>query len=422
MPVVIAPEYTQRILDWEGWKVEQVKRLGTYQCVADVDLYTVWFYDVPDAFVTFLYRGTIPDTELVLGRTQEQNDAAVAEFEADFLPGANATLNKKASSNNVAGVAAAKGLGGYLPNPSNTPYQPASEELVSLYVDGEGSLVSRGSVLTDEGSFRNDFTGESLTQELSGTSTFTSGSPYVVGSGSLFLSEVQRTAYVKPSMGDETTWGKVARIITDTRLQLTEPYSGETISGSMLQAEAIPFYWGPTTGQLGVSGSKINISSGVSGSSGIGFHREGDYGPMKLTGWLSLTNRQPSHRSWIGFQDDPTPASASYGVICEFSGSEIGSGSFVTFYHGEEERTNFAFPSGSTTNDQLKYVFEVTPETCSLSIGNTQVAVHELHIPAPYDDMELVAGIEVGEDSDESSMQIDCVLFQNFNLIASRQH
>lgn len=43
MPVVIAPQYTQRILDWEDWKVEQAKRLGTYQCVADNDAYIVWF-------------------------------------------------------------------------------------------------------------------------------------------------------------------------------------------------------------------------------------------------------------------------------------------------------------------------------------------------------------------------------------------
>lgn len=53
MPVVIAPQYTQRILDWEDWKVEQAKRLGTYQCVADNDAYIVWFYDIPDAFVVF---------------------------------------------------------------------------------------------------------------------------------------------------------------------------------------------------------------------------------------------------------------------------------------------------------------------------------------------------------------------------------
>lgn len=419
MPVVIAPQYTQRILDWSEWKADQAKRDGIHQVVDDPEMYTIWFYDPPDAFVTFIHKGAIPDTDLALGKTQEDNDAAKAEFEADFLSTANESLNKKATSNHVAGVAAAKGLGGYLPNPSNTPYQPASEELVSLYVDGEGSLVSRGSVLTDEGSFRNDFTGDTLAIPLTGTATFTFGSPYVVGSGSLFTSEVQRTAYVKPLDGDDTTWGKVARIVSDTRLQLVEAFQGTTVSGSIVQAEAIPFFWGDTTGQISVSGSKAHINSGVSGSSGIGFYREGDYGPMKVTGWLSLDNRRTEQRFWFGFQDEPIPSSASYGVICEFSGSSAASGAFVTFFHGETERTEFAIPSGSSL-DQVKYTIYVTPESCYLDIGAQRMANHELHIPGPYDEMNLCAGFEVNSDSAESTASIDCVLFQNFNLLATK--
>ena len=421
MPVVIAPQYTQRILQWGDWKAEQEKRDGIYQVVDDLDMYTIWFYDTPDAFVTFIYKGDIPDTDVALGRTQGDNDAAKTEFETSFLPAANATLNKKATSNHVAGVAAAKGLGGYLPNPSNTPYQPASEELVSLYVDGEGSLVSRGAVLTDEGSFRNDFSGDALATVLTGTATFALGSSYVVGSGSLFTTEVQRTAYVKPADGDNTTWGKVARIISDTRLQLVDAFQGTTVSGSIAQAEAIPFFWGNTTGQISVSGSKAHINSGVSGSSGIGFYREGDYGPMKITGWLSLDSRKPEQRFWFGFQDEPIPASASYGVICEFSGSSAASGAFVTFYHGEYERTEFVMPSGSSS-DQLKYTIYVTPESCYLDIGTQRMALHELHIPGPYDEMNLCSGFEVRGDSTESVASIDCVLFQNFDLLATKPY
>lgn len=103
MPVVIAPQYTQRILQWSDWKAEQVKRNGIFQVVEDPDMYTIWFYDTPDAFITFIHKGTIPDTDIALGRTQGDNDAAKTEFEADFLSIANETLNRKASSNHVAG-------------------------------------------------------------------------------------------------------------------------------------------------------------------------------------------------------------------------------------------------------------------------------------------------------------------------------
>lgn len=198
-----------------------------------------------------------------------------------------------------------------------------------------------------------------------------------------------------------------------------EPYQGATISGSIVQAPVIPFSWGNTTGQISVSGSKAHIASGVSGSSGKGFYREGDYGPMKVAGWISIDNRRADQRIWFGFQDDPIPASASYGVICEFSGTVASSAAFVTFFHGEEERTEFAIPSGSTAS-QLKYTIQVTPENCKLEVGTDTVATHELHIPGPYDEMALCAGFEVLQDSDESIASIDCILFQNFNLIATK--
>lgn len=274
-------------------------------------------------------------------------------------------------------------------------------------------------MLTDEGSFRNDFGGNALTSSLTGTATFTLNSSYVTGSGSLFTTEVEKTSYIKPADGDDTTWCKIAKIISDTSLQLVEPYQGATISGSIVQAPVIPFSWGNTTGQISVSGSKAHIASGVSGSSGKGFYREGDYGPMKVAGWISIDNKRADQRIWFGFQDDPIPASASYGVICEFSGTVASSAAFVTFFHGEEERTEFAIPSGSTAS-QLKYTIQVTPENCKLEVGTDTVATHELHIPGPYDEMALCAGFEVLQDSDESIASIDCILFQNFNLIATK--
>jgi hypothetical protein len=202
MPVYIAPHYTQRILFWDEWKTEVENRYGVHQVVTDPNLYTVWFYDYHDVFIVYLHRNGIPDTETALGRTQGDLDAEILDFETNYLPTANASLEKKAA-NKVAAVAAAKGLGGYLPNPSNNPYMPASDELVSLYVDGEGSLASRGTVLTDEGSFRNDFNADDLATPVTGLASFTSGSQHVYGSGSAFISEISKTGYIRPYTGDD---------------------------------------------------------------------------------------------------------------------------------------------------------------------------------------------------------------------------
>lgn len=420
MPVIIAPQYTQRILSWEDWKAEVARRDGIHQAVEDLHQYTVWFYDGPDVFIVYLYKGTIPDTETALGRSQGDIDTERAEFEADYLPTANGVLDRKAPSNKLPGMAPAKGLGGYLPNPSNNPYQPASEESVCLYVDGEGSLVARGNFLTDEGSFRNDFNQPQLAEVLEGTVEFTSGSQKVRGTGTSFITDISRTGYIRPYSGDDAHWCKVARIISNTLVEIDSPYLSASVSGdSLIQGEAVPFLIGDVPGTLAVSGGHAIANPGLLSGSGIGLWRQADYGPMYLYGWLSITQRLNSQQTWFGFRDPENPTNPSVFADLVFSGSDNTKVLFRTGYLGESEETEVSLPGGLTTEDKVRYRILVTPDMCSVEVGkNGNVVEHDLHIPGPYDELILGGAIEnLDAQETETELKVDCVLFRNFDRI-----
>ena len=133
--------------------------------------YELFAIDDKVVFLTLLFKSSVPDESY----DQTQNDLDLSDFETNYKIDSNSAIIKTSVSG-VAGQAPAKGLGGFVPDPTNNPYQPGPDEIVSLYVDGEGSLVTRGGALTDEGSIRDDFTGSSLEIDLTGTLYFTNGS------------------------------------------------------------------------------------------------------------------------------------------------------------------------------------------------------------------------------------------------------
>lgn len=397
----------------------QRKHIPALQFEENDELVETLFIDGAMAYITTIYKVVPPAN---FPRTPAENSADLADFNAYWRDSANIAVDPRASSNVVA-VAAAKGLGGYLPNPSNNPYMPQSDELVSLYVDGEGSLVTRGTALTDEGSFRNDFNDSGLVVPLPGLVMFTEGSSIVRGSGTSFLSTVSKTAYVRPLSGDDTMWGKVARIIDDTTMLIDEPYTGPSVSNDMLlQAEAVPYFIGPTPGTLTADGSKVHAASGPAAECGMGLWRQGDYGPMVVWGWLSVDVRRVEQESVFGFRDDPLNPTFSAEVV--FDGADPTKIKFRTTDHGEAEVTELTLPGGATSAEQLKYRVYVAPEECTLIIGDatTLSARHDLHIPGPYDEMMIGGNIVNLVPAVSSTLLVDCVLFQNFNRIATKYY
>jgi len=260
------------------------------------------------------------------------------------------------------------------------------------------------------------------TVPLTGSAVFTNGSSEVVGTGTVFLSEISRSGYVRPLSAADSDWAKTARIVSDTKILLDAPYGGATTAGDMvIQAEAVPQPIGATPGTLVLDGNgKLLAASGTKAGCGIGLWRQGDYGPMSLVGWLSLDARRANQKTWFGFRDDV--AAPTIFVEFGFEGTDDTKVIFRTGFLGEVETTDVTLPLNSTTAQQLKYRITVTPEACEIQIADGPVVQHELHIPDPYAEMMISGGIVNTADEVESTLIVDCVLFQDFDRLAVKTY
>jgi hypothetical protein len=389
---------------------------------SDPTQYGLWFYDTPEQFQCVIYVGAVPDqVQSQQGYTQAQNDADLADFEANYLPTANGPNTPK-TVGNVAGVAPARGLGGYLPQPTNNPYLPTSNELVALAVDGEGVLAVRGPALSDEGSFRDDFPGSTLAEALTGTLTFTAGSRAVTGSGTAFLDEIDRDDYLKRDADPDTAWGKLARVISATEMELDAPYAGTTGGGA-----AHLTHWLPETsggGAIAVSGSAVRLTVGTTSGAQALAWRQGDYGPLAFTAWASLDVRAADQPAFVGLRDDAAAPALSAEVL--FDGADATKVVFRTMNGAETETTQVTLPNAHTTDELVKYKLLVAPDACRLYVQGpgdatpTLAATHEQHVPGPYDD--LVAGFGIANAAAQAAgatLLVDTVLVLNYNLLAT---
>ena len=188
---------------------------------------------------------------------------------------------------------------------STTNYVPAFDNFTAgttagMKFDIAGNLVARSTVFTDEESFRDDFTGASP-NILTGTALFTSGSAIVSGSGALFTSEVNVWLYVKESTQSDIMYTRVADVLDDNTIVLTDPYPGATKTG-LVDASNWKYNI-DALGSISVSGSMMILDSGTSNNAVVEAYREGDYLPI-VVGILARSNQRiTNQRASFGLGD-----------------------------------------------------------------------------------------------------------------------
>jgi hypothetical protein len=409
MTISIAPQYTQRHYKWTDWLAVYDLKKFIYQCDQDDLAYTIWGYDGPEVHICQIWKGDVPDA-ITVSYSQYQNDLDKTEFETNYLSQANGILTKLTASG-IIGQAPAKGLGGFAPDPTNNPYQPSPDEVVSLYVDGEGSLVTRGAAITDEGSLRDDFTGSDIVTDLTGNITFTNGSDVITGSGTSFTTELNRDRYIKLSTDGYTTWAKILRAPTDTTAQLDGVYSGTTGSGTGETTRWLTWPIGGTPGSYSVSSSKIILTSGTNSSGGYILYREGDYLPMLATWVMSLSQMINNQTAFFGFRDDLFDPNMYCDVT--YPGSDPTVITFRSAWNKDEQSTTVTLPAGLDATQSLRYKIDVSPDYCGLTINGVLVARHDSHVPDPYIEMYLCAGIYNTGATSNTNMQIDSIYWSN---------
>lgn len=94
MGLAIAPQYTLRTYAWTAWKTVQALKSLLTQFDDDGLKYTIYGYDGPEVHLCTIWKGILPDGVLQT-TSQEQNDADLAEFEADYKDGANGTVSPR---------------------------------------------------------------------------------------------------------------------------------------------------------------------------------------------------------------------------------------------------------------------------------------------------------------------------------------
>jgi hypothetical protein len=299
----------------------------------------------------------------------------------------------------------------YYPSPDSKPTGNTSH----VFVDSAGSLQVRGPVLTDEVSFRDDFGGSSLYTDLTGTVTFTNGSATVTGSGTAFLSEVNLEHLLRLSSHADTALVAVGEVVSDTEIELSEPYAGANGSGT-----AVKSFWIAKTvtgGTVSVVTSKLNLVTNTASGAIAQIKRIADFPPFLLSFNTSISQRIANQSLDIGFADDPDAAVAEVELV--FSGTDNTKVNLYTSASsGESETNTFTLPGGLVTSSAITYQIEVTNQRVALFVNGTFAGENQLHIPGPYTTMSMYAKLKnTGATASTTTAVVDVMWFNNFNRL-----
>ena len=274
-------------------------------------------------------------------------------------------------------------------------------------VDFYGNLETRGPVLTDEGSFRDDFSGSSLTTALTGTLNFTNGSTTITGVGTTFTTQIKQMQYIKQSSDPEADYVQVSQVISNTQLLLVSGYAGTTTSG----ASAVVSNWITQTGtggSISVSGSILTIASGTTVAAATQVRSLGDYGPYSGSFYCQVSQRIANQTGYIGFQD----TSGTRLAMIQFTGTNNTQALFVTSYSAAEiQATTVTLPNSGTTATYHLYKIDISATQVTCLIDGVVVGINKLHIPGPYDLLFSVIGFNNSSPAPASSTTIQADYF-----------
>lgn len=296
-----------------------------------------------------------------------------------------------------------------------SPFNVESLTPAPLNQDAFGNLQTRGPVLTDEGSLRDDFTGTSLLTTLTGTVEFSNGSTAVNGTGAnLFTTQVGIGQYVRSNSDPETDFAQVGSVANNTSLMLDIPYAGANNTG----ATGIVSNWATTTGSgsLTVANSILTIASGTTSGNTTSITRDIDYLPISMTANLSISQRIANQTAIIGFVDD----NDSNACVVQFTGTSNTTVNFITAFSSQAtdiQTTAVTLPGGATTASSNVYVIDLSPAQATLTINGIVVAINTLHLPGPYEDLQLRASITQTATVTTTSLAIDNIYVENIDRV-----
>lgn len=286
----------------------------------------------------------------------------------------------------------------------------------SLSIDNYGALVTRGAVLTDEGTFRVNFANTSLAVSI-GTVTI-SGS-IVTGTGFNSV-DINLNDYFKLDSDADTAWAQIDSVDSDTQITLTSAYVGGT-SGAASRSLLIPTTANGAT--VAVASGQCTLASGTTSGARAVVARQLDYAPLVWRSRLSISQRIVNQSIRFGLVRFGTPTlwfarfrvegTTATTLICE-SGRNPSTAPSAA----ETESTTVTLPNGLTTASLVEYRVEMLTESVRFYIGNVLVAEHSRSIPGPHDVLGSGVLIEnTGTAASNTDVVIDYITGKNHNKL-----
>lgn len=286
----------------------------------------------------------------------------------------------------------------------------------ALLMDTDRNLNTRSRCLTDEASFRDDFTAGITYVDLTGTCYFTNGSTYVTGIGTLFRSQASTWNYVKISAHADSAYAKISEIRSDTFLILDTAYTGATTGGTGRTS-----FWkynietGTTITQVG---SEMLLASGTTSGSNCQAIRSGDYLPFSISFSARITQRIANQESHVGLSDGNI-GSMQNQCLMVFDGTDNTKVKFRTSFSSVDvQETLVTLPNGAVSTSSLLYQIDLDMNRAVLFISGVKSAEHQLHLPGPYSPMDCHICIKnTGVPLSTTTFAIDTYTFANFDRV-----
>lgn len=285
------------------------------------------------------------------------------------------------------GNTAATSTGYSYPEPASTGVAADYNDRTRMSTDSFGNLQVRGPVLTDEGSFRDDFSGTSLFTTLTGTVSFVHDSTTVTGINTLFMSELTSHSYIKLTTDGYDKLVQIRKAESNTQLLLWDAYTGVTATGTAEKSE-----WCISTdadGTVELENSNVILSSGLAEGSAVINHTM-DFPPIKIRGHIRIATLGANQRVCFGLADSANmepnnrarfvfEGGKLNSVICETS---------VTTNAVDMEKVTVTLPNKQLiTQDNNTYTININLDSVLFYINDILVANHRAHIPGPYEEL-----------------------------------
>ena len=306
--------------------------------------------------------------------------------------------------------------GGFYPDYFDAMFSNGYGVLSTTAQDSAGNLKARASILTDEGSFRDDFAGTSLDSTITGNAIFTNGGTDIVGIGTQFTTEISRYYNMRLSGSSPDMQQLIAAVVDDTNIILRYPYEGSTGTGSIVISTFS--YATGSGGTISVAASDATLSSGMTSGETTYIYRSVDYGPLVMSSYVSISQRITNQECRIGFIDNATsPTNFAYIV---FDGVDNTVGYLRTGGSAGDIETSAAFtiPNGGTTATDILCRIELAGDIVTAYINSVALASNKRHIPGFYESLGTYAAIKnTGVPASSTDFIIDSITVNNLNIV-----